>query len=166
MQAKKLLLGAMCTAFFGMVACTGLEPYKIEAPGDLSEKIAEYKAEKEAEQAVPDDAVEIELSPEVVGAEDNSSGWWTEFSQYFTSPVAKKLVLSFVNYGTGVNNWNNWNLAITTPFARGTDGYVEYSVIRSDQYGWGSGTTVPTLLWILTAKAPATTAGGLLSAKR
>ena len=138
MQAQKLLLGAMCTAFFGMVACTGLEPYKIDAPEDLADKIAQYKAEKEAEQAVPDDAVEIELSPEVVGAEDNSSGWWTEFSQYFTIPVAKKLVLSFVNYGTGVNNWNNWNLAITTPFARGTDGYVEYSVIRSDQYGWGS----------------------------
>lgn len=137
MQAKKLLLGAMCTAFLGMVACTGLEPYKIEAPEDLSEKIAEYKAEKEAEQAVPDDAVEIELSPEVVGAEDNSSGWWTEFSQYFTIPVAKKLVLSFVNYGTGVNNWNNWNLALTTAFARGADGYAEYAVIRSDQYGWG-----------------------------
>jgi len=138
MQAQKLLLGAMCTAFFGLVGCTGLEPYKIDAPEDLADKIAQYKAEKEAEQAVPDDAVEIELSPEVVGAEDNSSGWWTEFSQYFTIPVAKKLVLSFVNYGTGVNNWNNWNLAITTPFARGTDGYVEYSVIRSDQYGWGS----------------------------
>lgn len=138
MQAKKLLLGAMCAAFFGMVACTGLEPYKIDAPEDLAEKIAEYKAEKEAEQAVPDDAVEIELSPEVVGAEDNSSGWWTEFSQYFTIPIAKKLVLSFVNYGTGVNNWNNWNLAITTAFARGADGYAEYAVIRSDQYGWGS----------------------------
>lgn len=127
----------MCTAFFGMVACTGLEPYKIDAPEDLAGKIAEYKAEKDAENQVPDDAVEIELSPAVVGAEDNSSAWWTDFSQYFTIPVAKKLVINFVNYG-GASNWNNWVLAITTAKARGAEGYAEYAVIRSDNYGWGS----------------------------
>ncbi len=137
MQAKKLLLGAMCTAFFGMVGCTALEPYKIDAPEDLAGKIAEYKAEKDAENQVPDDAVEIELSPAVVGAEDNSSAWWTDFSQYFTIPVAKKLVINFVNYG-GASNWNNWVLAITTAKARGAEGYAEYAVIRSDNYGWGS----------------------------
>ena len=127
----------MCAAFFGMVACTALEPYKIEAPGDLSEKIAEYKAEKEAEQDVPDDAVAVELSPEVVGAEDNSSAWWTDFSQYFTIPVAKKLTIRFVNY-SGASNWNNWVLALTTAKERGADGYAEYAVIRADNYGWGS----------------------------
>lgn len=137
MQAKNLLLGAMCAAFFGMVACTALEPYKIEAPGDLSEKIAEYKAEKEAEQDVPDDAVAVELSPEVVGKEDNSSAWWTDFSQYFTIPVAKKLTIRFVNY-SGASNWNNWVLALTTAKERGADGYAEYAVIRADNYGWGS----------------------------
>ena len=137
MQAKKLLLGAMCTAFLGMVACTGLTPYEIDAPEDLAEKIAEYKAEKEAGQDVPDDAVEVEVSPAIVGKEDNSSPWWTDFSQYFTIPVAKKLVINFVNY-SGAENWNNWVLALTTAKERGADGYAEYAVIRADNYGWGA----------------------------
>ena len=130
------MLGAVIAAFFTVAGCAGLEPYTIDAPEELAGEIAEYKAEKEAENMVPDDAVEIELSPAIVGAEDNSSAWWTDFSQYFTIPVAKKLVINFVNYG-GASNWNNWVLAITTAKARGAEGYVEYSVIRADNYGWG-----------------------------
>lgn len=136
MKANQLLLGAMCTAFFALAACTGLQTYEIDSPEDLPEKIAQYEAEKEAEQEVPDDAVGIELSPEVVGAEDNTSPWWTDFSQYFTIPVAKKLVIKFVNYG-GPENWNNWVLAITNTRERGAEGYAEYAVIRADNYGWG-----------------------------
>lgn len=135
MQAKKLLLGAMCAAFFGMVGCTALEPYKINAPEDLADKIAEYKAEKEAQKT--DDYEEIDISVAVVGAEDNSSAWWTEFSQYFTVPSGKKLVVEFVNFGSGANNWNNWNVCVSNG-ERDADGYSEYFVLRSDAYGWGN----------------------------
>lgn len=135
MQAKNLLLGAMCAAFFGMVACTALEPYKINAPEDLAEKIAEYKAEKEAQKT--DDYEEIDISVAVVGAEDNSSAWWSEFSQYFTVPSGKKLVVEFLNFGSGANNWNNWNVCVSNG-ERDGDGYSEYFVLRSDAYGWGN----------------------------
>lgn len=138
MQAKKLLIGALCLSFFAAYSCRTLEPYTIDAPEDLAQKIAEYEAEKEAGSDTPDDAVVIEVSPAVVGTEDNSSGWWTEFSQYFTIPVAKKLTVEFTNYG-GASNWNNWVLACTTAAERGGAGYAEYFVIRSDNYGWGDG---------------------------
>jgi hypothetical protein len=43
-----------------------------------------------------------------------------------------------VNNGTGINNWNNWNLAIANEVGdRDADGYKEYFALRSDAYGWG-----------------------------
>ena len=133
------MLKALCaTAFTAAVSagCTGLEPYTIDAPDDLAEKIAAYKAEKEAGKS--DDYEEITITTPLVGAEDNSSGWWTEFSQYFAVPSGKKLFLEFENFGTGANNWNNWNVCVTNPYERGADSYSEYFVIRSDWYGWGN----------------------------
>lgn len=138
MKTKKYLLGAFCVALFSVAACAGLEPYTIDSPEDLPDKIAEYEAEKEAENQAPTDAIPIEVNPAVVGAEDNSSGWWTTWSQYFTVPVAKKLVVKFINYG-GDNNWNNWVYAVSTAAERGADGYAEYFVLRADNWGWGNG---------------------------
>lgn len=137
MQAKKFLIGCLCISIL-VSGCKGLEPYVINAPENLDEEIAKYKAEKEAENVLPDDAVAIEVSPSVVGAEDNTSGWWTAWSQYFTIPSAKKLTVNFINY-SGEGNWNNWVLATTTPAERGAAGYAEYFVLRADNYGWGDG---------------------------
>lgn len=136
MKAKNLVLCAFGAAFLSAVGCTGLEPYTINAPDDLASKIAEYKAEKEAKKT--DDYEEIDITVAVVGSEDNTSAWWTEFSQYFTVPSGKLLTVTFVNHGTGVENWHNWNLAVTNAVERGGDGYAEYFVIRSDKYGWGN----------------------------
>ena len=124
MKTRKLMLGALCVAFMWVLSgCTGLEPYAIDAPDDLAEKIAAYKAEKEAQNVVPDDAVPIEISPAVVGQTDNNSAWWTDFSQYFTIPVAKKLVLKFKNNSLGEANYQNWVLGVTNAKERGADGY-------------------------------------------
>ena len=140
MQAKKLLLGAMCTAFFGMVACTGLEPYKIEAPEDLADKIAEYQAEKEARNQ--GDTVHVDITHAIVGAEDNSTGWWGDWSQSFEVPAGRLLHLEFINYGAKVETWNNWNLVFATTPGHSTDDnpdYAERLVLRADHYGWGAG---------------------------
>ncbi|MBR3388530.1 MAG: hypothetical protein IKG84_09955 [Bacteroidales bacterium] len=139
MKIGKWMLQALCaTAFTAAVSvgCTGLEPYAIDAPDDLAEKIAAYKAEKEAGRT--DDYEEITITVPLVGAEDNSSGWWTEFSQYFNVPSGKKLFVEFENFGTGANNWNNWNACVANGKERATDGYSEYFVLRSDWYGWGN----------------------------
>ena len=118
------------------MGCTGLEPYSVDAPEDLADKIAEYQAEKQASQS--DDYTEITITTAIAGAEDNSTAWWTEFSQYFIVPSGKKLVVEFENFGSGANNWNNWNVCVATPYERGADGYSEYFVLRSDWYGWGN----------------------------
>ena len=139
MRTPKLMLKALgAVAFTAMVSvgCTGLKQYEIDAPDDLADKIAEYAAEKAAKQS--DDYTEIDLTATLVGAEDNSSAWWSEFSQYFTVPSGKKLYLEFENFGSGVNNWNNWNVAVANGKERDTDGYAEYFVMRSDAYGWGN----------------------------
>ena len=131
----KALCALAATAAVSM-GCSGLEPYVVDAPADLADKIAEYQAEKQASQS--DDYTEITITTAIAGAEDNSSAWWTEFSQYFKVPTGKKLVVEFENFGSGANNWNNWNVCVATPYERATDGYQEYFVIRSDAYGWGN----------------------------
>ncbi|MBQ6291802.1 MAG: hypothetical protein IJK76_06275 [Bacteroidales bacterium] len=129
-------LCALAAAAAVSMGCTGLEPYSVDAPEDLADKIAEYQAEKQASQS--DDYTEITITTAIAGAEDNSTAWWTEFSQYFIVPSGKKLVVEFENFGSGANNWNNWNVCVATPYERGADGYSEYFVLRSDWYGWGN----------------------------
>ncbi len=138
MKTPLLMLKALCAAAFAAVVsagCTGLEPYSVTPPDDLAGKIAEYQAEQAAKQS--DEYTEIPITVSLVGAEDNSAGWWTEFSQYFSVPSGKKLVLEFENFGSGANNWNNWNACVANG-ERDTDGYSEYFVLRSDWYGWGN----------------------------
>ena len=139
MKTQNLMLkalGALAAAAAVSMGCTGLEPYSVDAPEDLADKIAEYQAEKQASQS--DDYTEITITTAIAGAEDNSTAWWTEFSQYFIVPSGKKLVVEFENFGSGANNWNNWNVCVATPYERGADGYSEYFVLRSDWYGWGN----------------------------
>ncbi len=66
---KMMLLAALAAAV--SVGCTALEPYTIETPADLQEKITEYEAEKAANQS--DEYTEIPVTVALVGAEDNLS---------------------------------------------------------------------------------------------
>lgn len=130
----------MCTAFFGLVGCTALEPYKIDAPEDLADKIAEYQAEKEARNQ--GDTVVVDITRALVGAEDNTTGWWGDWSQSFEIPAGRLLHLEFINYGAKVETWNNWNLVFATTPGHSTDDnpdYAERLVLRADHYGWGAG---------------------------
>ena len=55
----------------------------------------------------------------VVGSEDNSTGWWTAFSPYYSIPANSTLSLNFVNYSSQTNNWNNWLIVLTNDTERG-----------------------------------------------
>lgn len=128
------LLAAM--VFFG---CEKLDEYTIDAPADLQSRIDSIAAAKES--ASSGDTTFLTIATPIVGAEDNSSGWRGAYSDYFTIPANKLLHLEFHNYGTGVNNWNNWNLAVVNIEARDADedpNYIEYFVLRSDAWGWGN----------------------------
>ncbi len=126
-------LSAAILAVFGLVGCEKLEPYSIDAPSDLQHIIDSIAASKPN----TGDTTYLIITTPIVGPEDNSAGWWAYFSDYFTIPANKLLHLEFINHGTGVNNWNNWNLAIANA-QRDAEGYAEYFLLRSDAYGWGN----------------------------
>jgi len=137
MKTTKLMRCALYVAVlaaFGLVGCEKLDIYSIDAPSDLQHRIDSIAAAKPN----TGDTTYITITTPIVGAENNSSGWWSAFSDYFAIPSNKLLHLEFINHGTGVNNWNNWNLAVTNEIAdRAAADYKEYFVIRADAWGWG-----------------------------
>ena len=136
MKTTKLMSCALCAAVlvaFGLVGCDKVDIYKINAPSNLQSRIDSIAASKPK----TGDTTYITIATAIVGAENNSSAWWTAFTDYFTIPTNKLLHLEFVNHTSGVNNWNNWNLAVVNVANRDAADYKEYFVLRSDAYGWG-----------------------------
>lgn len=78
-------------------------------------------------------ATDVCPDPAIVGAEDNSTGWWGAHAQDINVPAGKICAWYFTNYGSGLNNWNNW-VAILRGAALN-----EYAVVRADNFGWGAG---------------------------
>lgn len=69
----------------------------------------------------------------VLGEEDNTTGWWAAHSELINVPVGKTYTTRFKNYTNGAANWNNFLVVLTN-----ADGSNEYAVLRADNYGWGS----------------------------
>ena len=78
-------------------------------------------------------AVDVCPDPNIVGAEDNSTGWWGAHAQDINVPAGETRAWYFTNYGSGAFNWNNWVAVL-----RGAE-LNEYAVVRADNYGWGAG---------------------------
>lgn len=82
----------------------------------------------------------------IVGAEDNSSVWWTAFSDYIAIKDGDDITIDFTNYSSKTNVWNNWVLVLANKEGHTSDatksdyaeGYAESIVLRSDKYGWGT----------------------------
>jgi len=140
MKTTRLIRCALCAtvlAAFGLVGCEKLDIFSIDAPSDLQRRIDSIAAAKASVDT--GDTTFLTIATAIVGPEDNSAGWWKFFSDYFTIPSNTLLHLEFVNHGTGVNNWNNWNLAVVNEIGdRDAEGYAEYFLLRSDAYGWGN----------------------------
>lgn len=74
------------------------------------------------------------VTPSVLGAEDNSSAWWSaHLDADVKVPEGETRQFSFTNYTSGANNWNNWVIVLRNTAK------AEYGVLRSDNYGWGNG---------------------------
>ena len=67
----------------------------------------------------------------VLGAEDNSTGWWGAHSDMYNVPVGKTVTTRIKNFTNGANNWNNFLVVLTR------EDNSEYAVVRADNYGWG-----------------------------
>jgi len=66
----------------------------------------------------------------MLGAADNSTGWWVAFSDDFNVPVGATKSITFTNYSSLGGNWNNFVVIL-----RKAD-LAEYAVVRADNYGW------------------------------
>ena len=67
----------------------------------------------------------------VVGADDNSTGWWGAHSDMINVPAGATYTTRFINYTSGGSNWNNFVVVLTK------EDNTEYAIVRSDNYGWG-----------------------------
>ena len=72
-------------------------------------------------------------STTIVGAEDNSTGFWGAHAEDINVPAGETREIHFTNYSTLGANWNNF-----VPILRKAD-LTEYAVVRADNYGWGAG---------------------------
>ena len=78
------------------------------------------------------------MAQTTIGAEDNTTGWWTVFSEPYTIEPNKTLKLEFKNFSSKANFYNNFAAVLTQDVAWGTEG-AEYVVLRADNYGWQYG---------------------------
>ena len=67
----------------------------------------------------------------VIGAEDNSSAFRADATDFIAVPAGRTIVNRFINYTNGAENWNNF--IITLYKADGT----EYGFVRADNWGIG-----------------------------
>ncbi len=92
----------------------------------------------------------IEYHGERVGNSDNSTPFFTAFSEIECIPAGEEVTVHFTNHTNGVNNWNNFYVILQNmdnAHSNGVDGtaapinpdYVEYAVLRADNWGWGTG---------------------------
>ena len=72
-------------------------------------------------------------TPYVLGAEDNSTGWWTVHTENIKVEPKETKVVNFTNYTNGLANWNNFVIVLNGV------GLNEYAVVRADNFGWGDG---------------------------
>lgn len=72
-------------------------------------------------------------TPHILGAEDNSSGWWSAHTDNIKVEPKETKVVNFTNYTTGAANWNNFVIVLNKA------NLAEYAVVRADNWGWGDG---------------------------
>lgn len=70
-------------------------------------------------------------NPLILGAEDNSTGFWGAHTDNIKIAPKETKVTTFTNYSSCANNWNNFCVVL----CRADNS--EYAVVRADNYGWG-----------------------------
>ena len=75
---------------------------------------------------------------DVLGAEDNTTGWWGAHTTAIKIPAGQTYTTRFKNYTSGANVWNNFVVCLVKgDLTLGAAG--EYAILRADRHGWGNG---------------------------
>lgn len=80
------------------------------------------------------EATVVKNSTDMIGTEDNSTAFWGAHSDDFNVPAGQTKSITFTNYSSLSDNWNNFVVIL-----RKADHLTEYAVVRADNYGWGTG---------------------------
>ena len=107
-------------SFSAIVAKAGTQTVTItadEATATVAVKVAESTVST------------VSNSADILGTEDNTTEWWTVFSDNFNVPTGETKSISFTNYTSLANNWSNFAVVL-----RKAD-LAEYAVVRADNYG-------------------------------
>lgn len=124
-NGDQAVLGLNEVTIDGVKAEAGKQSVTITSENGKSTSFEVNVVEKTATDVCPE--------PKLVGAEDNSTGWWGAHAQDINVPSGKTCAWYFTNYSSGLNNYNNWVAVL-----RGAE-LNEYAVVRADNYGWGAG---------------------------
>ena len=111
-----------------MTSCEGGDLYDIGSPEWLSEMGGGEEDESNIITVVP--------NPTTLGNTDNTTPWWTVFTDDIKAEPGKTYQVQFLNYGSGTSNWLNFLLVL-----RNEAKDFEYAVLRADNWGWGTGYT-------------------------
>ncbi len=107
-------------------SCEGADLYSVNAPDWLADMEAE-----EPEVTV----VEVTPTPDKLGNTDNTTGWWSVFTEDIKTEPGMTYQVKFMNYG-GNANYKNFLIVL-----RNGAKDKEYAVLRSDNWGWTSDDT-------------------------
>ena len=127
MKYLNKLASVFFIAAFGMlmVSCEGGDLFDVNAPDWLADM-----GQKEED---PSSIVETTPNPTKLGEANNTTAWWTVFTDDIKAEPGKTYQIKFTNFG-GASNWNNFVLIL-----RNEAKDVEYAVLRADNWGWGTG---------------------------
>lgn len=131
------IASALSASVFGlmlMTSCEGSDIYTVETPDWLQAKVDSIAAEKEAHKNDEPAEKTVFLTPSIIGALDNSSGFWAEHTENVLVKPGKTVYVSFTNYSVGTDNFKNFLIVLCDQ-----SGATEYGVMRADAWGWGSG---------------------------
>ena len=112
--------------------------------GDATVESPKGGPEASATEPEPEPAaVEVKIEGTQVGATDFSSGFWGEFSEIWNVPAGESKTVTLKGWHAAeASNWNTPNVVLqTTAEGHGAEveGYAEYAVVRTDNFGWGAG---------------------------
>ena len=69
-----------------------------------------------------------------LGNDDNTTAWWTDFTDWYTIAPNKTLTITFVNHSSKAENFANWAVEIDN-----NDKNYEWLLMRSDCFGITNG---------------------------
>lgn len=116
MRHLNKLATTFCAAvlgLFALTACEGGDLYNVNAPGWLQGKIDSIANNSEGPSYI-----DVIPNPATLGAVDNTTAWWSVFTDDVKAEPGETYQIKFTNYG-GASNWNNFVIILRNGIASG-----------------------------------------------